>query len=131
MSIKRIISASLLMMFLANTFAQNASKSDVHSNNQNTIIRIDGAQNVWIKGEVDPTTGNNVPASGNENVSFIGTSDGIYITIISGSNKIKLLALTGQLLLEGELTQGRFFIPTRKGIYFLKINTKNYKVICK
>lgn len=131
MLIKRIISASLLMLFLANAFAQNASKGDVHSNNQNMIIRIDGAQNVWVKGEVDPATGNNVPATGNENVSFIGTSDGIYITIISGSNKIKLLALTGQLLLEGELTQGRFFIPTHKGIYFLKINTKNYKVICK
>jgi len=131
MLIKRIITVSFLMLFFANIFAQNSSKSDTHSSNQNMIIRIDGSQNIWVKGENDPTTGNNVPASGNENVSFITTSEGIYITIISGSNKIKLLALTGQLLLVGELTQGRFFIPTRKGIYFLKINNKNYKVICK
>jgi len=27
--------------------------------------------------------------------------------------------------------QGRFFIPTRQGIYFLRINNKSYKVICK
>lgn len=131
MLIKRIITVSFLMLLCVIIFAQNTSKSDTHSTGQNMIIRIDGAQNVWVKGENDPTTGNNVPASGNENVSFITTSEGIYITIINGTNKIKLLALTGQLLLEGELKQGRFFIPTKKGIYFLKINNKNYKVICK
>lgn len=119
------------MLFFASIIAQNTSKGDLHSTNQNMIIRIDGSQNVWVKGENETSTGTNIPALGNENVSFITTSEGIYVTIINGSNKIKLLALTGQLLLDGVLTQGRFFIQTRKGIYFLKINNKNYKVICK
>jgi hypothetical protein len=131
MLMKRIIVLPCLMLFFASILAQNTSKGDSHSTNQNMIIRIDGSQNVWVKGDNDPSTGTNTPALGNENVSFTTTSEGIYITILSGSNKIKLLALTGQLLLDGDLTQGRFFIPTRKGIYFLKINNKNYKVICK
>jgi len=42
-----------------------------------------------------------------------------------------LFALTGQLLWSGNLVQGRFFIPVRQGIYFLRINGKSYKVICK
>jgi hypothetical protein len=131
MLIRRIIAVSCLMLFFANIFAQNALKGDLHVTNQNMIIRIDGSQNTWDKGDNETSTGTNTPAYGNENVSFITTSEGIYITIISGSNRIKLLALTGQLLLAGDLTQGRFFIPTRKGIYFLKINNKNYKIICK
>jgi hypothetical protein len=51
--------------------------------------------------------------------------------INEGTNKIKLFALTGQLLFNGELSQGRFFIPTKQGIYFLRINNKSFKVICK
>jgi hypothetical protein len=131
MLITRIIAVSCLMLFFANIFAQNTSKGGLHATNQNIIIRIDGSQNTSDKGDNDTSTGTNAPAYGNENVSFTTTSEGIYITIISGSNKIKLLALTGQLLFAGDLTQGRFFIPTRKGIYFLKINNKNYRIICK
>lgn len=116
------------MLFVANIFAQNTSKGDLHVTNQNMIIRIDAS---WDKDDNEASTGTNIPAYVNENVSFTTTSEGIYITILSGSNRIKLLALTGQLLLAGDLTQGRFFIPTRKGIYFLKINNKNYKIICK
>lgn len=131
MLIKRIIIASALVLFFANLFAQNTSKGDSRSLNQNTIIRIDGAPNGWIKGDNDATSGSNTAIFGNENVSFTTSAEGIYITIINGANRIKLFALTGQLLLDGELTQGRFFIPTRRGIYFLKVNNKSYKVICK
>jgi len=129
---KRIFTLLFLIIAAAGLSAQNNQKGDTHSANQNAVIRIDGSsQNGWVKGDNESSVGTNTPASGNENVSFNVTSEGIYITILSGTNKIKLFALTGQLLLNGDLTQGRFFIQARKGIYFLKVNNKNYKVICK
>jgi len=129
---KRIFTLLLLIIAVAGLSAQSNQKGDSHSANQNTVIRIEGSvQNGWVKGDNDASTGNSAPASGNENVSFYATSEGIYITILSGTNKIKLYALTGQLLLNGDMTQGRFFIQARKGIYFLKVNNKNYKLICK
>jgi hypothetical protein len=129
---KRIFTLLFLIIAAAGLSAQNNQKGDTHSANQNAVIRIDGSsQNGWVKGDNESSVGTNTPASGNENVSFNATSEGIYITILSGTNKIKLFALTGQLLLNGDLTQGRFFIQARKGIYFLKVNNKNYKVICK
>ncbi len=129
---KRIITFLFLIILGAGLIAQNNQKGDTRSSNQNAVIRIEGSvQNGWVKGDNEASTGNSAPVVANENVSFSATSDGIYVTINSGTNKIKLYALTGQLLLNGDLTQGRFFIPARKGIYFLKVNTKSYKVICK
>ena len=98
---------------------------------QNTIVKIDGSQNSFSKGDNEASAGLNSQISGNENVNFSSTSEGIFVTILSGTNKIKLFALTGQLLLNGDLRQGSFFIPTRKGIYFLRVNNKSFKVICK
>jgi len=129
---KQLLTLLFLIVIYVGPFAQNTQKADSHSSNQNTVIRIEGStQNGWLKGDNDASVGTSVPALGNENVSYNGTSEGIYVTINRGTNKIKLYALTGQLLLNGDLTQGRFFIPTRKGIYFLKVNNKSYKVICK
>jgi hypothetical protein len=128
---KRILTYLFLCMSVAGIHAQNVSKADTHASGQAVFIRIEGNQNGWTRGDNESSQGTTSPVSGTENVSFNGTSDGIYITINSGTNKIKLFALTGQLLLDGDLTQGRFFIPTRKGIYFLKINNKSFKVICK
>ena len=128
---KRILSFLFMCISVAGIHAQNAVKSDNHAAGQPGFIRIEGNQSGWNRGDNDASQGVNSPVSGTENVSFNGTSDGIYITINNGTNKIKLFALTGQLLLDGDLTQGRFFIPTRKGIYFLKINNKSFKVICK
>jgi len=129
---KRIILILLLTFPALTIFAQNAAKGDQHSTTQNVFVKIDGAsQNNWIKGDNDGASVQNSQSLGSENVSFTGTSTGIFVTIISGTNKIKLFALTGQLLLNGDLTQGRFFIPTRQGIYFLRVNNKSYKVICK
>lgn len=111
-------------------YAQNGTRTDAHTGSQNVFIKIDGS-GTWAKFEADNNPATPNPALGNENVAYSTTSNGIFITILSGTNKIKLFALTGQLLLNGDLTQGRFFIPTRQGIYFLRINTKSYKVICR
>jgi len=106
------------------------SKADIHSG-QAVVIRIEGSQSGWSRGDNDSGQPTNNTVTANENVSFTGTSEGIYVTITSGINNIKLFALTGQLLFNGDLTQGRFIIKTRTGIYFLKVNNKSYKVICK
>ena len=116
---KPILTLLFFCVSVAGLFAQTNSKSDTHT----SLIRIEGNN--------DAPQGTNTSISGTENVSFYGTSDGIYVTINSGTNKIKLFALTGQLLFNGDLTQGRFKIQTRTGIYFLKINNKNFKVICR
>ena len=120
-----------LVLSMGILFAQSNVKGDTHSASSNVIVKIEGLQSQWTKNENDANTNTNTPIYGNENVTFSPTSNGIYINILKGSNKIKLLGLTGQLLLDGDLTQGHFFIPTRQGIYFLKINNKSFKVICK
>lgn len=129
---KRILTYIFLFVSVNAVFAQFTTRTDPHSTGQNTIIRIDrSSQNDWIK-DYDPSTNPNIQLSGNENVGFYSTPEGIFINILSGTNKIKLFRITGQLLLNCEnITQGRFFIPTRKGIYFLKINNTSYKAICR
>jgi len=112
-------------------FAQNQAKTDSRAGSQNTLIRVDGNQNSWIKSDTDGSASSNTQSVESENVAFTTTSEGIYISNVSGTNKIKLFALTGQLLLSGDLAQGHFFIPVRKGIYFLRINNKSFKVVCK
>lgn len=112
------------------TYPQHAAKSDPQT--PNVFIRLDrSAQNGWNKNDTDNHATPSTQVAGNDNVSFSSTSEGIYINILKGTNTVKLFALTGQLLLNGDLSQGRFFIPTRKGIYFLRINNNSYKVICK
>jgi hypothetical protein len=129
---KRINTFLFLVISIASLFAQTPVKSDSHSASQNVIVKIDGGlQTTWTKNETEGTASTSSSTSANENVSFSATANGIYVTISSGTNNIKLLALTGKLLLAGDLTQGRFFIPTRQGIYFLKVNNKSFKVICK
>ena len=129
---KRILTLLFLFVSVGIVFAQNPAKNDSRTAVQATIIRIDGSTaNGWTKGDNDASTTTTQPTNGNENVSFNSTGEGIYITVSSGTNKIKLFALTGQLIFNGDLTQGHFFILTRKGIYFLKVNNKSFKVICK
>ena len=126
MLMKRFITFLVFVFILTGLFAQN-SRNDNRSSNQNTS----GNQYGWMKIDNDASLGSNVPASGNENVSYNSTSEGINVTISSGTNKVKLYALTGQLLSNGDLSPGHYFTPARRGIYFLKINTRTYKVICK
>jgi len=115
----------VLFISVASLFGQSATKSDVHGATPFVVVQLDG------KGDNDPSTASNAIVTSNEGVCFSATINGIYITILDGNNKIKLFALTGQLLFNGDLTQGRFFIPTKQGIYFLRINNKSFKVICK
>lgn len=63
--------------------------------------------------------------------SYYTTSSGIYLIFPKANNNVKLFALTGQLIWSGELVSGRFYIPTGRGIYVLRVNNKSYKVICK
>ncbi|MEI8084841.1 MAG: hypothetical protein WCG93_01365 [Paludibacter sp.] len=121
----------ITLIFVGLTTAQNNSRVDLRGAAQNTIVKIDASQNTWSKGDNDSPTGVNSQITGTENVTFSSNPEGIFVTIISGTNKIKLFALTGQLLLNGDLRQGSFFIPTRKGIYFLRVNNRSFKVICK
>ena len=111
--------------------SQSPSKTEQKITTQNVFIKLDGTQNGWVKAENENINASIPQINGTENVIFSSTSEGIYITILKGTNKIKLFALTGQLLLDGDLTQGHFFIPTLKGIYFLRINTKSFKAVCK
>ena len=98
----------ILILFFAglnvlNFYAQT-SKADNHSG-QAVVIRIEGSQSGWSRGDNDSGQPTNNIVIANENVSFTGTSDGIYVTITNGINNIKLFALTGQLLFNGDLTQ--------------------------
>jgi hypothetical protein len=63
--------------------------------------------------------------------SYYTTQNGIYLIFPKTNNNVKLVALTGQLIWSGELVSGRFYIPTGRGIYFLRVNNKSYKVSCK
>ncbi len=129
---KQILTLLFLIITVAGLSAKRNQKGDSRSASQNAAIRIEGSvQNGWVKGENEASAGTNTPVIVNENVSFVGTSEGIYVTILTGTNKIKLYALTGQLLFNADLTRGRFIITARSGIYFLKVNNKSYKVICK
>jgi hypothetical protein len=127
---KKTITLLVLLISVVTLFAQSAAKGDVHAATPFVVVRLDGS-NGWPKGDNEAATAPNVIVTGNESVSFSATASGIYIMINEGTNKIKLFALTGQLLFNGELSQGRFFIPTKQGIYFLRINNKSFKVICK
>lgn len=128
---KKTITLLVLLISVVTLFAQSAAKGDLHAATPFVVVRLDGLQNGWDKGDNDVATAPTVIVTGNESVSFSATTSGIFITIIDGTNKIKLFALTGQLLFNGDLTQGRFFVPTKQGIYFLRINNKSFKVICK
>jgi hypothetical protein len=127
---KKTITLLVLLISVVTLFAQSAAKGDMHAATPFVVVRLDGL-NGWPKGDNEAATAPNVIVTGNESVSFSATASGIYIMINEGTNKIKLFALTGQLLFNGELSQGRFFIPTKQGIYFLRINNKSFKVICK
>jgi hypothetical protein len=127
----KLLFSILFLLILYSGSAQNGSKHESKVAIPNGVVRIDkdkDAQTSWSnKSDIDA----NNPVLGNENVTYNTTSEGINIIIIGGENRIQLLALTGQSLLNGVLSQGRFFIPARKGIYILKINGKSYKVVCK
>jgi hypothetical protein len=111
-------------------FAGSYSPDDPRSSAQQGVVKSDAAsgQN-WLKQDNSSSPSNQ--SQNLDNVNFSATSEGIYLSLGSGMYNVKLFALTGQLLWSGDLVQGKFFIPARKGIYFLRINGKSFKVVCK
>lgn len=128
---KRVLLFLFIITSFTTLFAQNVNKSDARTASQNAVVKADGSTNAFVKSEGDSPQGATGQSAAGENVSYHPTPTGINVTIWGGTNKIQLYALTGQLIFNGELNQGRFFIPTRQGIYFLKINSKSFKVVCK
>lgn len=98
--------------------------------NKPSVVKIEGEGQIPENTSKKDTTVNQqvIKADG---FSYYTTAAGIYIYFPKPNNYVRLFALTGQLIWSGELVSGRFFIPTGEGIYFLRVNNKSYKVICK
>lgn len=99
--------------------------------NRASIVKIEGFEQFAGRTDVEMP-----PASASQLVvadgfSYYTTSGGIFLILPRPNNNVRLFALTGQLLWSGELVSGRFFIPTKPGIYFLRVNNKSYKVSCR
>jgi len=90
-----------------------------------TVVKAD---NGWNKS--DENAANNVQTIA-DGITYYTTAEGIFINLPKATSNVKLFSLTGEVVWQGNLVQGRFFIPVRQGIYFLRINNKSYKVICK
>lgn len=108
----------------------------IHANDKNTgesltpAIKIEGLTPAqWARMEAETAQSNQVTTV--DGVIYSTNAEGIFLTLPKASNSVKLFALTGQLIWSGDLVQGRFFIPVRPGIYFLRINNKSYKVVCR
>ncbi len=115
----------LLMLFLfvfAGT-AQNKSTSE----HRPAVVKSDAT---WNKTESESSASGNTQTIA-EGIVFSTNSEGIFITLPKSVGNVKLFSLTGEVVWTGNLVQGRFFIPIRAGIYFLKVNNKSYKVVCK
>lgn len=115
---------TILILFVCSMtmVAQNKSSGD----NKTVVIKSD---NEWNQTDEDNTSQNTAVTV--DGITYIPRQDGILITLPKASNNVRLLALTGEVVWSGNLVQGKFFIPTRPGIYFLRINNKSYKVVCK
>ena len=85
----------------------------------------------WTKSESETTAITNPIINIAEGISYSTTSEGILLIMPKASSNIQLFALTGDVVWQGNLVQGRFFIPMRPGVYFLRVNNKSYKVICR
>jgi len=112
----------VLCFFVLTIQAQNKSASE----HRPAVAKTEA----WNKADSEnaPTSNAQTIAEG---IVFSTNSDGIFITLPKAVGNVKLFSLTGEVVWTGNLVQGRFFIPTRAGIYFLKVNNKSYKVVCK
>jgi hypothetical protein len=117
----------LLIVFVI-TFIYSAggqNKSSVDSRPS-----VEKQESNWNKSETENIQ-NSQASSTVDGVTYSANADGIFITLPKATSSIKLYALTGELFWSGNLVQGKFFIPARRGIYFLRINNKSYKIVCK
>lgn len=95
---------------------------------RNTVVKPDAN---WTKSDNETTPTTNQIISIAEGISYSTSLEGILLIMPKASSNIKLFALTGDVVWQGNLVQGRFFIPMRPGVYFLRVNSKSYKVICR
>lgn len=128
---KRVLLLSFWIFSALSLIGQNTTKGDNRTPAQNVVVKTEGTTGTFIKLENENAPGVSAQVSSSENVTFSATANGINVTINGGTNRIQLYALTGQLIFNGDLNQGRFFIPMRQGIYFMKVNNKSHKVVCK
>ena len=120
---KRYLLITLVLVFILSASAENKNTGDPRT----PVAKTESA---WSKADTDPPAGTNVQTI-TDGITYFSTADGIFITLPKATSNVKLFALTGEVVWSGNLVQGRFFIPTRQGIYFLRINNKSYKVVCK
>jgi len=128
---KKLLPILILLIFVISAFAGINNVGDPRVVTQNAIKTDGSTPNKWVKEDNDSPAQVNTVVTSNDYLSYTTNSDGIVLTLANGTSNVKLFALTGQLLWTGDLTPGRFFIPTRPGIFFLRVNNKSYKVICK
>jgi hypothetical protein len=105
------------------SIAQN--KSNVEQ--RTPVVKNDAS---WNKTENETSQSTNTQTI-SDGITINSKQNGIYITMPKAVANVKLFSLTGELVWAGNLVQGRFFIPTQAGIYFLRVNNKSYKVVCK
>lgn len=112
-----------LTVFITPFYAQNKNSGD---SRPATEVK---QESTWNKSENENNQNNLITTV--DGVTYSTNADGISLTLPKATNSIKLFTLTGEVFWSGDLVQGKFFIPTRRGIYFLRINNKSYKVVCK
>lgn len=113
----------LLFLFALTVTAQNKNNAE----HRPAIVKSEAG---WNKSDNESQQANNSQTV-MDGITFSTSQEGIYITLPKSTGNVKLFSLTGEVVWSGNLVQGRFFIPTRAGIYFLKVNNKSYKVVCK
>jgi hypothetical protein len=99
-------------------------------NQRAAVIRIEGSGQV-ARTDIDMPVNQGQVITVPEGFSYSTTNGGIFLILPKAGNNVKLFSLTGQMIWNGELVSGRFYIPTGKGIYILRVNNKSYKVNCK
>lgn len=101
----------------------------------NTLATSIKAESTWERPIADTTSTATINPANivtiNDDISYYSSSTGLFITLNKPTTNVNLLSLTGESVWKGNLVQGRFLIPIKQGIYFLRINNKSYKVIRK
>lgn len=123
MKMKFILLIITLVLLTMPTTAQN--KSNVEQ--RTPVVKNDAS---WSKSDNESSQSTSLQTI-SEGITINTKQNGIYITMPKAVANVKLFSLTGELVWAGNLVQGRFFIPTQAGIYFLRVNNKSYKVVCK
>lgn len=121
----RLLLLILCMLTLLPLRADNRNPGDPRT----PVTKTEGN---WVKPDNDtpiPPNANVITLA--EGITYYSANEGIFLNLKEPAGKVKLFSLTGEVVWQGNLVQGRFLIPTRQGIYFLRINNKSYKLIRK